>query len=602
MPTFEITAPDGRKFRVNGPEGATQEQALAQVQSQYGAPKAEAPREDKYIAPHNVVMGALKGASDIGTTLLRPVDAVLNATGISDRTNADRKASMQQFFKENADPESLYFKGGDLAAGIAGTAGIGGVLGKAAGVAGASPKVIAALESGGFRLAPRGAQATGGVLANTALRGGAGAAGGAAAAGLINPEDAGTGAVIGGVAAPAVAVAGRVGNALGSGLRLGGNKLMQSALKPTVEQLKSGDADIAIKTLLESGISPTMGGVRKMQAEVFNINDKIAELIKDSGAKIDKQKIVDTLSDVRAKFANQVTPQDDLIAIQSVADKFLSHPKLTNLDAIENAYKEAISRAEKAKISALQDAGRFETMAAQQRNLGRGRAVDLSPQQTANTPYFNVGATGGEARSMRDIAGYARPAERYAPNTPRIAEAQSAAQDARRIAGERAIEAQNAQRALAEHIASGGSGIPVQLAQDMKKGTYRVIAGKYGEMGSASTEAQKALARGLKEGIAEAVPQVAGLNARESALLKTLDVTERRALMDANKNPFGLSLLAGNPQAWAAFMADRSSAFKGLAARLANRAGEIAPAPTRRLNALLENPVVRNALIQYESR
>jgi len=34
VPTFEITSPDGRKFRVTGPEGSTKEQALEQVQRQ----------------------------------------------------------------------------------------------------------------------------------------------------------------------------------------------------------------------------------------------------------------------------------------------------------------------------------------------------------------------------------------------------------------------------------------------------------------------------------------------------------------------------------------------------------------------------------------
>ena len=36
MPTFLITAPDGRKLRVAAPEGAAQEQALAYAQERLG--------------------------------------------------------------------------------------------------------------------------------------------------------------------------------------------------------------------------------------------------------------------------------------------------------------------------------------------------------------------------------------------------------------------------------------------------------------------------------------------------------------------------------------------------------------------------------------
>src|SRR6185369_5676233 len=43
MPVFEVTSPDGRKFRVTGPEGSTQEQALQQIQSQYKPEDAPKP-------------------------------------------------------------------------------------------------------------------------------------------------------------------------------------------------------------------------------------------------------------------------------------------------------------------------------------------------------------------------------------------------------------------------------------------------------------------------------------------------------------------------------------------------------------------------------
>ena len=121
--------------------------------------------------------------------------------------------------------------------------------------------------------------------------------------------------------------------------------------------------------------------------------------------------------------------------------------------------------------------------------------------------------------------------------------------------------------------ASGVMDMPIQDAQAIKQGTYRVLSGKYGEQGSALTEAQKTLARGLKEGIAQAEPAVAAMNAEESKLISTLGVVERRVLMQMNNNPQGLAALAKNPAAWANMMADKSPLFKSLAARLLNSSG-----------------------------
>jgi hypothetical protein len=112
--------------------------------------------------------------------------------------------------------------------------------------------------------------------------------------------------------------------------------------------------------------------------------------------------------------------------------------------------------------------------------------------------------------------------------------------------------------------------IPVQLAQSLKQGTYKTLSGKFGEVGSASTEAQKALARALKEGIANSVPEVGALNATESELINAANVSERRALMDMNKNPLGLSTLAHNPATMAMSIADKSALIKALLARSSN--------------------------------
>lgn len=119
--------------------------------------------------------------------------------------------------------------------------------------------------------------------------------------------------------------------------------------------------------------------------------------------------------------------------------------------------------------------------------------------------------------------------------------------------------------------ASGKEDMSVQTAQELKQGTYKKLAKKYGEAGLADVEAQKAIARGLKEQIAEKVPKVAPLNLEESKLFNVLSVAERRIIMEANKNLMGLSLLTKDPKAWAAFMADRSATAKSLLARIMNR-------------------------------
>jgi hypothetical protein len=115
---------------------------------------------------------------------------------------------------------------------------------------------------------------------------------------------------------------------------------------------------------------------------------------------------------------------------------------------------------------------------------------------------------------------------------------------------------------------AGKTEIPVQLAHELKRGTYRALGGKsYGEVGSAATEAQKALARGAREEVAKAVPAVEPLLARQASLMNVKDVAGQRALIEANKNPLGLAALRmDNPLSAASFMADRWAALKAFLA------------------------------------
>jgi hypothetical protein len=123
--------------------------------------------------------------------------------------------------------------------------------------------------------------------------------------------------------------------------------------------------------------------------------------------------------------------------------------------------------------------------------------------------------------------------------------------------------------------------IPVQQAQKIKQGTYKAQAKKYGQQGGAEVEAEKALARGLKEEISGAVPAVAPLNARQSQIIqirKALDDATRRG---GNRDTVGLTdvvAMGTNPKLLATTLAMRA-APQSLGARALYRTGQAGPTP-----------------------
>lgn len=218
-------------------------------------------------------MGALKGASDIGATLMTPIDYLLNKTGISDMTNKDRRKLLAEYFKEQADPQSLAFKAGTLGSQIAGTAGVGGVLAKGATVAGraipaAAPyvgKLATALETGGFKIgAP--AVNTLGRVGDLATRVGAGAVTGGTMAGMINPEEAGTGALIGGLMPPTIQAAGKAGHLAKALVAPMTEKGQEKIIGNVLRRVSGENADEVIKRLKTA--APLVQGSQPTAAEV----------------------------------------------------------------------------------------------------------------------------------------------------------------------------------------------------------------------------------------------------------------------------------------------------------------------------------------------
>lgn len=232
MARFEITSPDGQRFEINAPEGATQEQALAYAQTQFT--KAPKQTESPSIASQvkqgagDLAAGLVRGAGSIGATLLTPIDAAAKAMGVSNSFigRDDRRSGMDAGLRTmGADTDSMSYAGGKLAGEVAGTAGIGGALanGTRMGLAMAGKSAPAAIEpllsaisSGGFSTGAKVAPGVLPMLQNQGVRALGGAVSGGAAAGLVNPEDAGMGALAGGALPGVVKVAGEAGRMIGN--------------------------------------------------------------------------------------------------------------------------------------------------------------------------------------------------------------------------------------------------------------------------------------------------------------------------------------------------------------------------------------------------
>lgn len=186
MPQFDITTPDGRKFRVTAPDGATQEQVLAYAQEQSGNAASGPVAPEKAPNPtagnsflDNAAIGAGKAIVDMGRgarqIYAKAADAVApRAPGLGDLVTGkdpSRSAAVQAEIDESRKRDAPLM---DTAGGV-----VGNVAGNVA------PALL--LPGGGTYLGAAGAGAALGAvqptatgesrLLNTAVGAGAGAAG-----------------------------------------------------------------------------------------------------------------------------------------------------------------------------------------------------------------------------------------------------------------------------------------------------------------------------------------------------------------------------------------------------------------------------------------
>jgi len=185
--------------------------------------------------------GLVRGAGSIGATIMTPFDAAARAMGVDPNSavgsivgRTDRRQSIDDGLQSmGANPDSGLYKAGKIAGEIAGTAGVGGVVAKPIIAASSSMPALAPI---GNAIASSGMRAgAAGKAADMATRVAGGAITGGASAGLVDPESASLGAMIGGGLPMATKALGAIGSKIGAALS-GGRQTPEMA--QAVEQAR----------------------------------------------------------------------------------------------------------------------------------------------------------------------------------------------------------------------------------------------------------------------------------------------------------------------------------------------------------------------------
>jgi hypothetical protein len=216
MPKYIVTSPDGKRFEVSAPEGASQEEVLSYAQSQFQKQELPPPlpsREDsrKELMKRELMAFAspLRGVKDIvdtGAELL----SRLGGADVAAQVKAQNEAGKAEF--DAGTKGSMVASTGRFGGQLAATGGLLSGAGKA--VATVAPRLGQAIATSGMTTGAT-PLTMGAKAADLGIRGVGGALAGGATAGLVDPKDAAAGAVLGGALPVGVKAGGEIGRAIG---------------------------------------------------------------------------------------------------------------------------------------------------------------------------------------------------------------------------------------------------------------------------------------------------------------------------------------------------------------------------------------------------
>ena len=335
----------------------------------------------------------------------------------------------------------------------------------------------------------------------------------------------------------------------------------ESAMKPSTT-ISQADRTAMVKTGLDNAIPVSKAGVEKIGDLIDDYNQKIkAQIASDPNRPIDPQAVATRADLAKAKFSQQVNAQPDLNAIEDSKQQFLAEQGATPV---------SVSGANGQPLKFY----RGIQQPLNKTTVGSGHFT-TNPDLASNYAMGSKGTVVNGYLNIKNPMPWTK-AQFLTPQEIKAAGYDGAYEPLVKGKSTRAIVTDPSQLTSTPQISVPPMG--AADAQAMKQGTYRVLAGKYGEQGSATVEAQKALALGLKEEIAAQFPEVSDFNAAESKLLNLQPVLERAVNRISNHQIIGI----GTPVAGAAATAVTGSTGIGKVAMV--------------MKAVLDNPQVKSRL------